>query len=294
MEKNCSVYINGEIFSPEKAKISVFDRGFLFGDSIYEATLCIDGIPLFLEEHQKRLQNSANLIQMPLTENLATIKKAILKTAASKNYKRAIVRWIVTRGEDKINIFPGQNLKQNLIIFYKELPPYPERWYKEGLRITLAETKRNHPKSTNPQAKTGNYINSVLAAKEAQVGETDDAIMLNIYGEVTEGTTNNVWIVKKGVVYTPSINSGILKGITRTKVLEICEKNKIPYRETKIFKEDLLGCEEAFITSSTKGLVPIHSIGNQKLTKGYGKITGKINKLYEKVTTDYFKTFSKS
>ncbi len=294
METNAAVSINGVITPAENAKISVFDRGFLFGDSIYEATLCHNGLPLFLEEHQTRLQNSADLISMPLEIPFFEIKKTILKTTESKQFRRGLVRWIITRGIDRLNIFPGENLKQNLIVIYKELPNYPDRWYQEGLKVTLAQVKRNHPQSTNPEAKTGNYINSVLAAKEAQQGQSDDAIMLNIYGEVTEGTTNNVWIVKNNTVLTPSLKSGILKGITRSKVLEICQEHKISYKETKLSKDDLLNCDEAFITSSTKGLVPIHSIDGKVISEGFGKVSKHLNKLYLELTNRYFKSFNNS
>ncbi|MCB9091947.1 MAG: aminotransferase class IV [Halobacteriovoraceae bacterium] len=287
-EKNCLVNINGTVCKPEEANINIFDRGFLFGDSIYEATLCQENIPLFMQEHYDRLLNTAEIVHTPVPYSLEKIIEEFKKITSQKTFSQAILRVIITRGIDYLNIFPSGETEPNLILIYKELKGYPQLWYEKGISIKVANIKRNHPKTTDPRAKTGNYLNSVLAALEAKNEGYDDAIFLNLDGNITEGTTNNFWIVKGQTVLTPSLDSGILSGITRMKVIEICKKHNIAIQETHLKESDLSEADESFITSSTKGIVPVTQINRDPIGSGMiGEITKLLTNHYNKLVRDY-------
>lgn len=257
------VNINGDIVLGDKAQISIFDRGFLFGDSIYEVTYSENGAVLFLDEHLDRLYQSAMYIDLELTLTRDQLKKELLRTLKASTYPRAYIRLIITRGTNEINLDPTLSQENNFIIIVKPLPEYPEALYKKGLFLTISSIERNSIKSTNPRAKSGNYLNNVMALNEAKKKNADDAIMVNSNGNVTEGTTFNIWFVKDSILHTPSLNSGLLKGITRDKVINICEVNNLTLRVDTFSPSDFLDADEMFISSSTKGIMPVYKLDDK-------------------------------
>lgn len=260
--RSTTVNINGKITPSEQAKISIFDRAFLFGDSVYEVAYSEEGQLLFFDEHLDRLYNSASLLNMNIFISREEIKDQIIKTLKHSNITRAYMRLIITRGETEINLDPNISFKNNFVIIIKPQPEYPEINYTRGLDLVISSVLRNDRKSVNPNAKSGNYLNNVMALSEAKKLGFDDAIMVNSQGLITEGTTFNIWIVKSGVIKTPPETSGLLKGITREKVLEICKSNQFNYEITDLRPEDILEADEVFITSSTKGIMPIYKVND--------------------------------
>ncbi|MBL7665695.1 MAG: aminotransferase class IV [Bacteriovoracaceae bacterium] len=276
------VNINGEIYPPEAANISVFDRGFLYGDSVYEVTKTIKGKCLFLEEHLDRLYNSAELIAMPVLFTRAEIKKEIEKTVKALDVDQAYVRFVVTRGITPIGL-DVQTEQNNMVIVVKEYPDYPAWWYEKGVSVCISSFLRNDPKATDPNAKSGNYLNNVLALLDARKKEFFDAVMTNKDGFITEGTTNNIWMIKNGEILTPPLKAGLLKGITRDKILDIMKKEKFKGGEKNFTPAEFLEADEAFFTSSTKGIVPICQINEKILQNTPGPITKKLMTSYEKL-----------
>lgn len=250
------------------AKISVFDRGFLFGDSIYEVTDAYDYTPLFIEEHLDRLWVSASKIFMPITFTRSELKIEIEKTLKKLNEKRAYIRLIITRGEGEITLDPTLSNTNNLIIICKKLNDNPSWWYSRGVEVIVANTLRNSSLSMDPSIKSGNYLNNILAYNEAVTQGAYDAVMLNHEGHVTEGTTNNIWMIKDGVIKTPPLKAGLLSGITRAKLLEICKENNMKFLETNITETEFKEADEAFLTSSTKRIVPIVKVGDKVIGNG--------------------------
>ena len=289
MFPDCLININGTISPPESAKISIFDRGFLYGDSIYEVTYSEDRCLLFFEDHLDRLFNSARLLDFHLFINRDTILTETLKTLAESDLPRAYVRIIITRGETPIGLDPSLSTENNLIIIVKPQPPWPEKLYQEGLYLTIASVLRNDIKSTNPNAKSGNYLNNVMAINEAKKMGADDAIMVNHEGKITEGTTFNIWMVKDGKVSTPKAESGLLKGITRKKILQICHDNNISCEEGIITPDDILNADEVFITSATKGVMPVSRLNNKVYLHGRinSLMTSKLSSLYNDFVNQY-------
>ncbi|MEX0799346.1 MAG: aminotransferase class IV [Bacteriovoracaceae bacterium] len=276
-----SININGKIWDKENAKISVFDRGFLYGDSIYEATYSQKRTFVFLDEHLDRLWNSAALIGMEIQISRLELAKRILETAKASNLDEVFVRVVITRGETELILNP-ENSAQNVVIYVKPNIQYPQSFYEKGFSLSLVGRPRNDRRSLDPNAKSGNYLNNILAIQEAKKTGADDAIMANTQGEVTEGTTFNVWMVRDGEVFTPHHDSGLLKGITRDKVMDVCAQLKVPFHETSLTAADLSSAQELFITSSTKGIMPVYKLDDRIYAETDDKrpVTEKLRKRY--------------
>jgi branched-chain amino acid aminotransferase len=280
---NILVNINGALTAPEEARISVFDRGFLYGDSVYEVTQTIDGVPFRLEEHLERLRKSAFKIGLPIITTNLEIKKQIARTLIALDESTVYLRLIVTRGEGEISLDPLLATHENIVIIAKELKPYPLEWYTSGVRVIIADTLRNPLESIDPNVKSGNYLNNVLAFGEASKLGAYDAIMLNHQGQVTEATTSNVWIVKNNTLYTPPLRSGLLEGLTRKVLLQLSKNAKIPVHEQTLTPGDLLEADELFLSSTTKRLIPVTTLNDQPIGAGFpGPMTQKLRMLYDK------------
>lgn len=283
--KNEIVSINGTLMDPSEATISVFDRGFLYGDSIYEVTLTYDKKPSFMDEHLDRLEHSANSLMMKLQFSRERIKEEIQKCIDAVDSKRLYIRLIITRGCGAIGLDPNLADEQNFIILCKDLPNYPVEWYENGVDLVVADVRRNPKKAIDPSIKSGNYLNNVMAMAQAQQKGAYDAVMLNFHGQVTEATTSNIWLVKNKVLMTPPITSGLLGGITRKALLSIAEEQNMAFEEVNFTVAELKAADEVFLSSSTKELVPVAKIDGSPIGTGKpGEMTKKLHQLYlEKV-----------
>lgn len=272
-----TVFVNGEQVPSDKASISIFDRGFLFGDSIYEVCYGQDGALLFFEDHMERLVNSAQLLKIHFYLSLDEIKDQIFATLRASGLKDAMIRIILTRGESIISLDPNKSFKNNLVTIARPRPHYSDEYYQKGVFLWLGDILRNDKRSVDPNAKSGNYLNNVMALEQAKEMGAYDAIMLNKEGKVTEGTTFNIWIVKNKTIITPPISSGLLAGITRANILKLCQSQLKQVEIKDISIDDLKAADEVFITSSTRKIIPVNkindifygdSIENWPITKG--------------------------
>lgn len=279
-----TVFINGQYVPSTDAKISVFDRGFLFGDSVYEVCYSQDGCLLFFEEHLNRLNHSAKLLKMKVFCSLEQITKQVLETLKKSELTSAYIRIILTRGESKITLDPNEAFKNNLVTIARPKPFYPKEFYENGVYLALVNTLRNDRLSMDPNAKSGNYLNNVMAIEEAKAVGAYDAIMLNKDGNVTEGTTFNVWAVKDNVVMTPPVDSGLLAGITRKTLLKLIPELNLSHLIKELTPVELLEADEVFITSSTRRIIPVSKIDKTE----YGK-----NKQDWPITSFLMKEFDK-
>lgn len=281
MNNQTTININGKITPKEDAKISIFDRGFLFGDSIYEVTYTTERAILFVNEHLDRLYQSANLIQMNMNLSREKIIKEVLKTLKAANIDNAYIRIIVTRGESEISLDPTQTEQNNFIIIVKPRPIYSDELYSKGISLKIVSVLRNDAKAINPSAKSGNYLNNIMALKEAKDYGYDDALMMNKEDYLTEGTTFNIWMIKDNCLYTPPVESGLLEGITREKVINLCNDNKLALELKNITEHEILSADEVFITSSTRGIMPVFKI-NDKIYSEKSTLQ-KISNLYKEL-----------
>ncbi len=276
------INLNGDI-QPE-AHISVFDHGFLFGDSVYEVVGTHQGRLCFVQEHLKRLRNSARAIslEIPLADDVMI--REIEKTVEAAGNPESYIRIIVTRGVGEIDIDPESCTRPNVLIFVKPVMLYPEENYTHGINVALVSVKRNPKEALNPGIKTGNYLNNVLAKVEARQAGAADALMLNPTGQLTECTTSNFFFVRDQRLMTPSLDCGILPGITREVILRLARENGVLVEEGEWPPEILQNTEEAFITGTVKRVMPVTSLDGRPIGEGKpGPITKMMMRLYEDV-----------
>jgi len=276
------ININGNI--QDEAFISILDHGFLFGDSIYEVICTNQGKPCFLEEHLTRLYASASGISLKIPHSPTEIKKQIQTTLDSAENDESYIRIIITRGVGEVDIDPSSCFDPNIIIFVKEIPQIPSERYEKGISVALVSIKRNSRESLNPAVKTGNYLNNVLARIEASRMGAEDAIMVNSMGQLTEGTTSNLFFVKEGRLLTPIKECGILSGITREKIIQLANKNSINFEEGKWTSEELFKAEEIFLSGTVKKIIPVTLLDGRPVGEGIpGPISQKLMRLYSEL-----------
>ncbi len=271
------VWINGRVYPREEAVISVFDHGFLYGDSIYETVRTSGGHPFLLERHLERLRASAAALHLNLTRTLEDDRRGVDEALAAAANPESIMRIIVTRGEGDIGY--GQDLCRHpsTLIYVRPMHALPDPETRPGVRVVILSVLRNDPRTVSPAIKSGNLLNNILGAHEAEERGVEEGIMLNPAGQVAEGTMTNLFIVKNGVVHTPPLEAGILPGITRGFVLEVARDIGVPIREESFPPADLLAADEAFLTGTTRAVQPILSVDEIQMGDGRrGPITYKL------------------
>ncbi|HPD18641.1 MAG TPA: aminotransferase class IV, partial [Candidatus Goldiibacteriota bacterium] len=221
------VNLNGKLVQREDAKVSVFDHGLLYGDGVFEGIRVYDGNIFKLEEHINRLYNSAKFIMLNIGISKEQMIKETVRLVAVSKIRNGYIRLVVTRGEGDLGLDPKNCAKSTYFIIIDNIKLYPEEFYKKGLEIATVATRRNISESLNPQVKSLNYLNNILAKIEANNQDSFEAVMVNEQGYVTEATGDNIFIVKDGKLLTPPTFIGVLGGITRDSVIDTARKLKI-------------------------------------------------------------------
>lgn len=279
------VYINGEFFKKEDAKISVFDHGLLYGDGIFEGIRSYNGRVFKLWEHIERLYRSAHVLLLRIPYTKEEMAKAVLSTVRMNNLQDAYIRLIVTRGEGDLGLDPRKCSNPNVIIIADKIVLYPERIYEEGLCIVTVATRRNVPEALNPCIKSLNYLNNILAKIEANNVGAAEALMLSIDGYVTECTGENIFIIKDSTLITPPSYIGALEGITRAVVMELAEKEGLCVKEELFTRYTLYNAEECFLTGTAAEVVPVTKVDGRLINDGkVGEITKRIMKAFRELT----------
>ena len=280
------IYINGKFYDKSQAKISVFDHGLLYGDGVFEGIRSYNRLVFKLKEHIERLFESAHsiMLKVPLTKE--QMIKAVILTLKENNLKDAYIRLIVTRGEGDLGLDPRKcEGNATIIIITDKIALYPERFYKQGLEIITVPTIRNLPEALNPQIKSLNYLNNILAKIEAVNAGCDEAIMLDSLGYIAECTGDNIFIVKHNQLYTPPQCMGTLRGITRDTILEIARKDKIPVHEHVLTRHELFISDECFLTGTAAEIVPVVKVDGRVIGSGKpGKLTLSLIKKFKELT----------
>ncbi len=262
------VNINGKIVKGAEARISVFDRGFLYGDSVYEGTRTFLKKPFRLHQHIDRLFMSAEKISLIPTYSKEQIEHEVHRLIEASSSSDLSIRIVLTRGENSdLGLDPALSGPNNLVIYAKEIKPNPKEWLTEGVSMVFFQKKIEAHGSL---PKTGNYQENILAHKDAHEKAAFDAFMINTEGFVTEGTTSNAWIIKNQTIFTPPLTDGVLEGLTRKTLLEMASKKLLgmPLIETSLTKNDFLMADECFITSTTRNIVPVTRIEGKHIKTG--------------------------
>jgi branched-chain amino acid aminotransferase len=291
--------VDGIVSPLAEAKVPITDRGFLYGDSIYEVFRTYSGVPLFLEEHWARFENSARLIHLDLgdirgdlTED---IKAATAASHAPELGKDVYVRYIVTRGEGPIDLLPREDLPLRRVVIVKEVPRWNPLHYSHGAKLAIVSTLRNPHKALDPNIKGGNYLNNVLGVIEADLLGADDCLMLSEAGLVTEASNSNVFFVIDGRLVTPSQKAANLRGLTKAAIQAACKANRIEALEVEVSVDDVLRSSECFLSSATREVMPVASVllddeSHRDYPAGGGEITRRVADLYRSSIDDYVAT----
>ena len=279
------VHVGGQILLPEDARISVFDRGFLYGDSVFETLATAAGRLFALHEHLDRLERSAALVGITAPPRVQ-MEAAVTSTVAAAGNPESRVRIIISRGEGGSDLDPGSAVGPNLVVIVTPRGGPTAQMYVEGVRVAIVSYRRNDPHTLDPTVKSGNYLTSVLAVGEARRAGAHEAILCAQDGGVAEGATSNLFVVRAGVVRTPAVAVGILPGITRAHVLSLCRRNEWAVEETAFLAaDDLHRADEVFLTSSVRGVLPVTSVDGRKVAQGEpGPITRRLMHAYERLT----------
>jgi len=279
------VNINGEYFDKDNAKISIFDHGLLYGDGVFEGIRSYNRLVFKLDEHIDRLYESAQAIGLEIALSKKEMITSVLDTLKLNKLNDAYIRLIVTRGIGDLGLDPRKCKDSSIIIITDKIELYPEKLYKEGLKIIIASTFRNHPKALNPQIKSLNYLNNILAKIEAINKGYEEALMLASDGHVAECAGDNIFIVKGNNLLTPPADIGILKGITRTVVMDIGKRFGMEVAEKKLTKDDLFTADECFLTGTAAEVIPVSSIDKKDVGTGRpGKVTLKLMEEFKHLT----------
>ena len=263
------VYINGKFYSKEKAKISVFDHGLLYGDGVFEGIRSYNRRVFKLKEHIDRLFESAHSLMIKIPRSKQSLIEAVIKTLKVNHLEDAYIRLVITRGEGDLGLDPRKCVGHaQIIIIADKIALYPERLYKKGLKIITVPTIRNHPEALNPQVKSLNYLNNILAKMEAINAGYQEAIMLDSMSYIAECTGDNLFIVRSQELYTPPQCMGTLRGITRDTVLDIARRLSIPRHEHVLTRHELYIADEAFLTGTAAEIVPVVCVDGRTIGKG--------------------------
>lgn len=265
--KSMKIYLNGNFVEKDQAVVSVFDHGLLYGDGVFEGIRSYNSLVFKLDEHIGRLYETMHtlMIRCPLSKE--GMAQAVVDTLKANNLKDAYIRLIVTRGEGDLGLDPKKCFdKPNVIIITDKITLYPEALYNNGMEIITVSTVRNHPEAINPQLKSLNYLNNILAKIEAGNAGYAEAIMLDHRGFVAECTGDNIFIIKKGEIRTPS--QGILKGITRQCVLDIAGELSIPATECLMTRHEVYIADECFLTGTAAEIIPVVKVDGRVIGDG--------------------------
>jgi branched-chain amino acid aminotransferase len=262
------IYLDGRFVDEADAKVSVFDHGLLYGDGVFEGIRLYGGNIFRLDEHLERLEYSAKAILLDLPLSREEWKRATCETCRVNGLTDAYIRLVVTRGVGDLGLAPWLCAKPSYFIIASRISLYPQEHYDNGLSIVTVPTRRIGPGALPPTIKSLNYLNNILGKIEARQFGALEAIMLNDQGYVAECTADNVFIVHKGAIITPSASQGALKGITRSAILDIAQELGVPIREADLTRYDLWCCDECFLTGSGAEVIPVVKLDGRVIGPG--------------------------
>lgn len=270
---SAAVNVNGQMFDREHAVISVFDHGFLYGEGVYETLRTYDGRPFLFDRHMRRLRTSAGMMALPVPLSDAEFAQRCADTQRAAGLtggedREAYIRILVTRGIGDLSYDPAATPHPSVVVIVKPHVQLPESVYRTGVATAIVSVVRNHPATVNPRIKSNNLLNCALAAQEAVRRGAFEGIMRNHRGELAECSTSNLFIVKDAQVLTPPLDAGLLPGLTREFLFEIGAARGIPIREAVLVDADLFGADEAFLTGTTREVLPIVRVDDRPIASG--------------------------
>ena len=286
MSESLQIYVNGVYKPKEEASISVYDHGLFYGDGVYEAIRAYDGNVFKLDEHLVRLYESAKSLRIDVGMTVEEMRGVVLETLRRNRLREAYIRIVVTRGAGPMGVDP-RNCDEPTIVVIAEAREPTFGSGEEGIGAIISSVRRTPRDSIDPQIKTLNYINQILAKIEAIDAGVEEAIMLNSEGFIAEASTENVFIVRGGAVVTPPTTAGILNGITRQTIIGVCRELGIEVEERNVTTHELYNADEVFVTGTGAELVHLKEVSGRKIADGgKGPVTRRLEKRFRELTRD--------
>lgn len=278
------IYLDGEFVTKENAKVSVFDHGFLYGDGIFEGIRIYNGNIFKCKEHLDRLYDSAKSIDLVIPLAYDELLEATAETIRRNDMRDGYIRIVVSRGAGNLGLDPRRCPKPTVLIIVEQLAIYSEEAYLNGLKAVSVAQRRKIPDALNPKIKSLNYLNNILVKIQSNFAGADEAIMMNAQGYVTEGSGDNIFIVKNGVVTTPPCYLGALEGITRQAIIDLCDKLGIKLKEEPFSMHDVYIADEVFFTGTAAEVIAAREIDGRMIGKGQaGPITLQLLEEFRKI-----------
>jgi branched-chain amino acid aminotransferase len=275
------IWLDGKLVNPEDAKITVFDHGLLYGDGVFEGIRVYSGRVFELDAHINRLYESAKAIRLAIPMSQSDLVGAVRQTVEANEVTDGYIRLVVTRGVGTLGLNPFICERSCVFIIADSIQLYPEELYEKGMKVISATTVRNHPLAIPPQAKSLNYLNNILAKIEALDSNVPEAVMYNHEGYVAEATGDNVFIVKRGVIFTPPDEAGALGGITRRIVIKLAKQEGLQVVEKNLTRFDLYVSDEFFLTGTAAEVIGIVEIDGRTVGDGRpGPVTGLLRRKF--------------
>ncbi len=277
------IWLDGQLVDRADAKISVYDHGLLYGDGVFEGIRVYAGKVFEADAHLRRLYDSAKAIRLEIPIPPEKMLAAIEQTFKANGFSDCYIRAVVTRGVGDLGINPRNSKSPSVFIISDLISVYPKEMYEKGMSVITSSYIRNHPAAQSPRIKSLNYLNNVLAKIEANDAGVPEAIMLNHAGNVAECTADNIFIVRGSQVQTPTTSDGILEGVTRRVIMELCAKNKIECVEKTLQRHDVYIADEIFVTGTGAEVMPVTKVDGRSVAKGEpGPITKRLLELFHK------------
>jgi branched-chain amino acid aminotransferase len=281
------IYISGKFVPQEDAKISVFDHGLLYGDGVFEGLRAYGGKVFRLREHITRLYESAKAIWLTIPMSFEQMCDAVNEAVRVNKLESGYIRLVVTRGAGTLGLDPNRCSNPQVIIIADAIALYPKELYEKGLEIVTVSVQRMHPAALNPRIKSLNYLNNILAKIEGLQAGCIEALMLNHKGEVAECTGDNIFLVRKGELWTPPLEAGILDGVTRDAVIEVARNAEIEVRETPLTKHDVYIADECFLTGTAAEIIPVVKVDSRTIGTGKpGAVTRDLEERFKALTRE--------
>jgi len=282
------IYLDGQFVPKEKAVISIYDHGFLYGDGIFEGIRVYEGNIYKLPEHVNRLFESAHSIMLTIPHSKEKMQDIIVETVKKNKLTSAYIRVVISRGPGDLGLDPRNCSEPTVIVIVEPLSIYPDVLYKEGLKLASVVNRRSSPDVLNPQIKSLNYLNNILVKLSSVQADANEALILNNQGYVTEGSADNIFIVKNGQILTPPVYLGALEGITRNAIIDIAKEKEYVLREEPFTLHDVYIADEVFLTGTAAEVIPVVTVDSRQIGNGKpGIITNHLLQTFrEKTLTD--------
>jgi branched-chain amino acid aminotransferase len=282
-----NIYLNGKIIPPSEGLISVYDHGFLYGAGVYETLRIYNGTAFKLKEHIDRLFRSASFIKLNIGKTHEQIVQTIYQLLDANQLKNAVVRISISRGVGPIGLDPALCKEPTIVMMTYPFDGHPIEHYENGVYVAITKVRRNYKGALDPMIKSLNFLNNILAKIESIEANAFEPLMLNHQGYIAEGAITNVFFIREKTLYTPSVDVGILDGITRSTLMGLALKQGLKVVEGHFRKEEIYSADEIFLSNTTMEVMPVRKIDDKIIKNTPGPYTKELHQVFKDYVVDH-------